>query len=218
MKDDLQLKKDVLAELAWDPAVTGAELEVSVHGGIVHVAGAVRSCGQQGALDTAVRRVSGVRGLVMDVRVKLEARGQRSDTEIAKAAVDALHWHSWVPDERIQVAVDDAWVTLTGEVDWHHQVAGAEQCIRTLAGVRGVTNGIVVKPRVAGQDVSGQILAALTRQARRQANRVGVEVDGAVVTLSGEVDSLADHDAAVAAAWRTRGVAKVIDRLAVAGR
>jgi osmotically-inducible protein OsmY len=128
-----------------------------------------------------------------------------------------LRWHSWVPHERIQVEVEDGQVTLSGEVDWHYQLSSAEQCVRPLRGVRGLTNRITVKPRVSGTDVSGEIVAALTRHAQREARRIAVEVDGGVVTLRGDVDSLPEHDAALAAAAATRGVSRVVDRLSVTG-
>jgi osmotically-inducible protein OsmY len=115
------------------------------------------------------------------------------------------------------VAVEDGWVTLSGEVDWHYQLASAEQCIRPLTGVRGITNRITVKARVSESEVSRQIVDALKRHAQREANRIEVDVEGSVVTLEGSVDSLPEHDAALAAASATRGVSHVVDHLAIAG-
>ena len=50
------------------------------------------------------------------------------------------HWEA--------VVVDDGWLTLEGLVDWEYQrhIAGRE--VRGVAGVRGVTNNIVVRPAV----------------------------------------------------------------------
>lgn len=120
-----------------------------------------------------------------------------------------------MPDEHVKVEVEDAWVTLTGQVDWPYQLSSAEQCIRPLTGVRGVTNKVAIKPRVIGKDIASQITAALTRHAEREASHINVEVSGGVVTLAGQVDSLAEHDAAVGAAFGTRGVTSVIDKLEV---
>lgn len=217
MKSDLELKDDVLSELAWDPAVHAQALEVSVRDGAVAVSGHLGTFAEKRAVEKAVRRVTGVRGLALDLDVRLAPEHRRSDSDIARAAQAALQWHAWVPHERLHVRVEDGWVTLTGEVDWHYQLASAEQCVRPLLGVRGIINEITVKPRVDVHDLSQQIVGALTRHARREANRIEVAVQGGVVTLEGAVDSLPEHDAALAAAAATRGVSRVVDHLSVTG-
>lgn len=217
MKSDMQMKSDVTAELMWDPAVNSASVGVAVKEGIVTLSGTVDTVLQKHAVERAVRRVGGVRGIAMDVDVRLSPPHERSDTEIAQAALHALRWHSLVPDDRITVRVEDGWVTLSGEVDWPYQLASAEQCVRPLVGVLGVTSHIELKQRSSPQDIRTGISAALTRHAQREAGHIAVEVDGAVVTLRGKVGSLAEHDAAIGTATAAKGVARVIDRLEVAG-
>ena len=216
MKTDSQLKADVTSELAWDASIDATAIGVMVNDGVVTLAGHLNSYAEKHAVERAVRRVGGVRGIALDLEVRISPTDKRSDSDIAKAALAALRWHSSVPHERIMVEVEDGWVTLTGEVDWHHQFASAEQCIRPLMGVRGVTNKIAIKSRATEKDVSAEIAAALARHAQREAQRIGVTVDGSVVTLSGDVHSLPEHDAAIVAASSTRGVSRVVDRLAVA--
>jgi osmotically-inducible protein OsmY len=214
MKTDLELKNDVLAELAWDPVLGAAAVDVAVQDGVVSLTGHVETNAHKRALQKAVGRVAGVRGVVLDVDVRLAPAQVRADSDIAKAALDALRWHSWVPEQRVRVDVDDGWVTLSGEVERLYEATSAEHAVRDLTGVRGVTNKITVKP-VSSKNVAAEITDALIRRARREATHITVGVDGATVTLSGQVDSLRDRDAAIAAAWRGRGVAQVIDRLVV---
>ena len=217
MKTDSQLKADALAELAWDPAINPAAIGVIVKNGLVTLTGHLDTFAQKHAAERAVRRVAGVRGIAVELDVRLAPEHRRSDSDIAQAAVAALRWNSLVPDDRVQVEAEDAWVTLTGEVDWPYQLTSAQQCIRPLTGVRGVTNLVTLKPHVRGHDIAQQITEALKRHAEREARHIDVEVDGGTVTLSGTVDSLADHDAAIGAAFGTRGVTSVIDKLDVAG-
>ena len=77
-------------------------------------------------------------------------------------------------------------------MDWSYQLNRAEQCIRQLAGVRGLDNQITIKPRASGKNIKSEITAALTRQAMREAQHISVEVEGGVVTLQGKVRSLAE--------------------------
>jgi len=217
MKSDLQLKSDITSELAWDPAVKASAIGVAVEDGVVTLTGDLDSYAEQKAVEKAVRRVAGVRGVVLGLEVKLAPGQQRADSDIAKAALAALRWHASVPHERLQLQVDDGWVTLGGDVDWHFQLAAAEQCVRPLVGVRGVTSNIIVKPRAGAGDLSGEILEALTRHAQRAGRKIEVRVQGGTVTLQGTVESLSERDAAVAAAEATRGVSSVVDRLSIRG-
>ena len=215
MKTDAQLKADVLAELAWDPVLNAGGVAVAVQDGLVTLTGHLDTFAQKHAAERAVRRVAGVRGIAVELDVKLAPEHERGDAELAQAAIGALRWNSLVPDDHVKVEVEDAWVTLTGEVDWPYQFSSAEQCIRPLTGVRGITNLVKVKPRLRGTDIARQIAAALTRHAEREAQHIDIAVHDGTVTLTGSVDSLAEHDAAVGAAFGTRGVTSVVDKLEV---
>ena len=90
MKSDTQLQKDVLDELTWEPTVSEKEIGVSVKNGVVTLSGYVQSYAQKRAAEKAVARVAGVRAVAEDIQVKLPTSRQRSDTEIAHAAINAL--------------------------------------------------------------------------------------------------------------------------------
>jgi len=215
MKTDAHIKADVTDELAWDPAVNATGIGVAVKDGVVTLTGHLDSYAEKHAVEQAVHRVAGVRGIAVELDVRLATEHKRSDSDIAQAAATALQLNSLVPDEKIQVLVETGRVTLTGEVDWSYQLASAEQCVRPLAGVRGLSNRITIKSRASSKDVGAQITAALTRQAAREAKHITVEVEGSVVTLWGKVHSLAEREAAVGAAFSARGVSRVVDKLEV---
>ncbi|WP_341918222.1 BON domain-containing protein [Polaromonas sp. YR568] len=215
MKTDAHIKADVIDELAWDPAVNATGIGVAVRDGVVTLTGHLDSYAEKHAVERAVHRVAGVRGIAVELDVRLAAEHKRSDSDIAQAAVTALQLNSLVPDEKIQVLVENGRVTLTGEVDWSYQLASAEQCVRPLAGVRGLSNRITIKSRASSKDVGAQITAALTRQAAREAKHITVEVEGSVITLWGKVHSLAEREAAVGAAFSACGVSRVVDKLEV---
>jgi osmotically-inducible protein OsmY len=215
MKTDMELKADVTAELAWDPAINATNIGVTVKDGVVTLAGHMDTYSGKHAVERAVGRVSGVRAIALDLDVRLSPEHTRSDFELAQAAAAALRLNSLVPDGKVKLDAEDGWIILTGQVDWGYQFASAEQCLRPLAGVRGIDNRVTIKPRVQGKDIAAQIKAALTRQAEREARHIGIEVTGAVVTLSGTVHSIAEHDAAFGVAFSTHGVSRVVDHLQV---
>lgn len=217
MKTDTQLQEDILAELKWEPSVDASAIGVAVNEGIVTLNGQVDTYLQRWAAEKAAQRVAGVKGLAVEVHVKLDGERSRSDTDIAQAARHALDWNSSIPKNAVQLIVRDGWITLSGEVGWAYLRDAAESEVRGLIGVVGVTNELRVKSHVQARDVKRKIVAAFHRQAQVDARKVAVSVDGAEVTLSGTVDTWAEKAAARDAAWAAPGVWSVVDHMTVGG-
>jgi osmotically-inducible protein OsmY len=160
--------------------------------------------------------VKGVRAIVNDLKVKLPGANERSDSDIAHAAINALKWDIEVPDEQIRVKVASGWITLQGEVEWQYQRSAAERAVRTLIGVRGVSNAISLRLSPTRADVKQHIVDTLKRQAAIDAEHVTVEVIDHTAGLRGTVRSFAEKNDAERAAWQTPGVTKVENNLMIA--
>jgi osmotically-inducible protein OsmY len=216
MKIDTQLQRDVLDELKWEPSVRDAEIGVAAKDGVVTLSGTVQSFADKYAALKAAERVMGVQAVADDLMVKLPTSLVRSDTDVAHALVESLRWDVQVPDDRIKARVEDGWVTLEGDVEWRYQKDAAERAVRYLAGVKGVTNLIFVKPKKASPyEVSGKIKEALKRSAEVDADRIAVEATDGRITLRGTVRSWAERQDAERAAWAAPGVTLVDDKLAI---
>ncbi|MCV2368690.1 BON domain-containing protein [Roseateles oligotrophus] len=216
MKTDLQLKKDVNAELEFAPSINATQIGVAVKDGVVTLTGHLDSYAEKSAAKKAVMRVSGVRAIALELDVKLDPGHKRSDSEIAAAAETAFKWHALIPADRIQVVCEKGWVTLKGEVDWDYQRDNAERTTRSLTGVVGVTNSITLKPAAMLSDVATRIKAALVRHADDEAKKIDVIISGKTATLRGNVHSWAERSAADTAAWSAPGITSVINELKVA--
>jgi osmotically-inducible protein OsmY len=160
-------------------------------------------------------KVKGVKAVVNDLQVHLPSRSQRPDPEIARATVEALKWNILVPDDRIQVIVEDGWVTLKGQVDWYYQKEEAERAIRNLTGLKGVSNLIEVAAKPTPTDVKKRIVEALQRGAQFDAERITVEVEGHKAILRGTVRSYAEVKDAERAARNAPGITEVENQLTV---
>lgn len=215
MKTDADLKRDVTAELAWDPAVDSTAIGVAAKDGVVTLTGHIDTFAQKHAAARAVRRVSGVKAIALELDVKLAADHKRSDTDIALSAEHALKWNTLVPVEAVRLVVDHGWITLRGEVDWEFQRRTVEKAVRPLMGVVGISNEITLRMRPLATNVSRRIEEALTRQAIREAKHIQVNVDGTTVKLTGKVHSWQERDAAQGVAWTAPGVRTVINELSV---
>lgn len=215
-RSDTQIEKDVLDELDWDTRIGPSEIGVTVKDGIVTLSGHVDSYARRWAAQEAALRVLGVKAVANELEVSLFSAAERTDTELAHAAIDALTWDAEIPTHNIQVSVSKGWVTLTGQVDVYFQRSAAERALRHLAGVRGVSNELVVRQTgPAPGDVKQRIERALVRNAETDAARITVEVRGHEALLKGTVRSHAEKRAAEASARSAPGIYEVDNRLLI---
>ena len=87
----------------------------------------------------------GVKAVAEDIEVGYANSNKPNDTEIAKAAVNAIKWDTSIPEGKVMVKVENNWVYLSGEVNWDYQKDSAKLVVQNLNGVRGVINSIKLK-------------------------------------------------------------------------
>jgi len=216
LKSDAEIQRQVLQELVWDPRVDAAEIGVQVKAGIVTLTGAIESYAKKIAAREAAHRVAGVLDVADELKVHVGTGKERLDTDLAQAVRSALEWDAFVPDEKIRSTVSNGWVTLEGEVEQWTQREDARRAVERLTGVRGVTNQILVRPRVVDSGRIRRVVEeALARQAEREAKRIEVGVEGGVVRLSGTVRSWSEKNAIERAAGFAPGVRGIENELVV---
>lgn len=215
MKTDVKIKEDVLQELAWQSGVDKTQIGVIVKDGIVTLTGVVDSYSKKIAAEKAAKSVYGVKAVAEDIEVKYSSGKDKTDTEIAKAVIDAFKWNSSIPDETVKIKVEDGWVYLSGEVFWAYQRSTATKTVEKLYGVKGVINNITLKQTVLPKEIKDRISKAFTRSADLEAKNIHVKVDGHTVILTGTVHSLNEKEEARKAAFFAPGVTKVDNRLQI---
>lgn len=212
--NDKQLRQDVIDELEFEPSIDAADIGVLVEDGVVTLNGHVPIYAHKLAVERAAWRVRGVKAIVQDIEVRL-AGDRSSNEQIAKRALDILHWDGTVP-EQVHVTVNDGWLTLSGQVDWQYQRDNAEKDLRGLAGIAGIVNEITLKPVAQVGAVRTRIEEALKRNAEIQAGQIQVEInDGGTVTVDGKVDNWVEKRAVERAIWSIPGVRALQDNLVI---
>lgn len=215
MKTDVQIQKDVMDELKWQPILNSSEIGVAVKNGIVTLSGMVDSFSKKLSAEKAAKKIIGVKAIAEDIQIGVSPAYRKTDTEIAEAVLNALKWHSVVPEDKIKLKVEDGIVTLEGELEWEYQRTNAKTAIQDLTGVRSVVNLITVKPKLNSVELERKITEAFRRNATFDASKINVSTVGNKVTLSGRVRSFIESEDAADVAWAAPGVFEVDNNLTI---
>jgi osmotically-inducible protein OsmY len=219
MKSDSQIREEVIQELGWDPQVTDPDvIGVAVKDGAVTLTGAVSTYAQKFAAVRAASRVYGVKAVADELTVKPTGE-PRDDSDIARAIAHILDNNTQIPEGKVHAQVRAGWVTLNGEVEWQYQRLEVERMVQHVRGVVGISNNIIVTPKVSPAQVQAQVQAkieeAFKREAEIDARHISVAVSDHTASLYGHVHSLNEANAARAAAASAPGIASVESHLIV---
>ena len=214
-KTDAQIQQDVINEIKWDPSVTSSQVSVLANDGIVTLRGSVPHYFEKSQAENAAQRVGGVRAVVDEIEVNLMGSYQRSDEQIAEAALDALEW-SYSAPKGIKVTVENGWISLKGDAEWDYQRSAAEDSVSKLMGVCGVTNNISIRSKVQPSDIKSRIEEALKRSAESEGRKISVSVKGDRAILEGNVHSFGEYEDAGHAAWMAPGIITVENNIKIA--
>ncbi|MEP6737224.1 MAG: BON domain-containing protein [Chryseolinea sp.] len=215
MKNNSELQKDVMDAIKWEPLLHAAEIGVTVKDGIVTLTGTVDNYIKKSEAEDAAKNVAGVQAVVEKIEVKFGSDGKVTDGEIAKEVLNALKWNWQVPNDKVKVKVEDGWVTLEGELHWDYQRSAARAAVVNLLGVKGVSNGLKLKPELKDKIEQREIENALSRSWSINSEDIEVSVVGTKVILSGTVNSWYEKDEAAKIAWKAPGVWSVENDLVV---
>jgi osmotically-inducible protein OsmY len=143
----------------------------------------------------------------------------KTDAELQQDVMNELRWEPIIKAAEIGVGVKDGIVTLSGDVDSLLKKSAAERAAARVFGVRAVAEEIQVKLpgsfKRSDQDIARAVANALEWNASVPYDRVKVQVQDRVVTLSGQVDWWYQRAAAEDAVRNLLGVVSVGNRITI---
>jgi len=209
------LQAAVAEELRWDPRVDAERITVSAVHRTITLGGAVRSYAQKCWAERVTREIRGVADVKNLIEVRLPIGSYRTDAALERLGAEILANHSALCDPLPRITVREGWLTLEGSVTSEAQKRSAEECLRNVAGVRGIFNHIEVSPGCGGTGAAEAFEKAVRRRSALAVMELRVEVSGMTMSLYGKVASCAEHDALIELASRRRGIARVVDHVIV---
>jgi len=143
----------------------------------------------------------------------------KTDAELQQDVMDELKWEPTLKAAEIGVAVKDGVVTLSGYVDSFWKKWTAERAAARVFGVKAVAEEIQVRLpgslKRSDEDIAGAVANALEWNVGVPYDRVKVQVQDGLVTLSGEVDWWYQKNAAEDAVRKLVGVVLVSNNITV---
>lgn len=140
MKTDEELQQDILEALKQQTDLQGPEIGVSVIKGVVTLTGMTDTFLKKAEIEDTVKTIPGVKAIVEKIEVKVNDFNKREDIEIANEILNNFNWSLDIPNDKLQIKVEDGWVTLEGELLWNYQNEAAIKSVINILGVKGVKN------------------------------------------------------------------------------
>ena len=137
----------------------------------------------------------------------------KTDAELQKDVMNELKWEPLIKAAEIGVGVKNGVVTLSGNVDHYYKKSAAERAAARVFGVKAVAEEIQVRLpgslKRSDEGIAGAASNALGWNASVPHDRVKVQVQDGVVTLSGQVDAWYQKNEAENAVRYLMGVVSV---------
>lgn len=213
-----QIRKLILDQLAWDCRIDHSNVTVEVNGHKVALFGKVNSHLERQAAETDARMIPGVSSVENHLVVDhLGGEKKFSDEQIKWNLKSVFALNSSFEDAEIEVSVDNGIVTLSGSVDQYWKKKRAEELALNIPGIYDVTDKITVVPTHVPYDrtIAMDIIGAIGRIGKVNADSINVEVDGGRVVLNGKVPDWGAYSSVHNIAKFMRGVTELTNNLVI---
>jgi hyperosmotically inducible periplasmic protein len=216
---------------ALSPYLRAQDIEVFVDSGKATLTGTVEEDVNKELAKEIALGVTGIKEvdnkIVVSADYKPKAKTSSygdtiDDSSITAAVKSKLIWSNYTDSRNISVSTKSGKVTLTGTANTADEKKLAERLAKNTRGVSSVNNNLVVtksssssKSNTAPSDtisdgwITTKVKSTFMYSSNVDGSDIDVSTNAGVVTLTGKVDSGAEHALAIELAQNVRGVKKV---------
>jgi osmotically-inducible protein OsmY len=204
---DQQITNAVDHRLLSDSALKNNPIDARTDDGIVTLSGTANHLIAKERATMLAQTIRGVRGVVNTISLRIPSL---PDDEIRKNVEAALFYDTATDSYDLKTAVKDGVVTINGTVQSYREKQLAMYVAKGVKGVKEVKDSIVVSTRSKRPDmeIAAEVRNIIAIDAWLTPYLIKINVKDGVVTLIGEVGSLAQKERARVLAW-TAGVKSV---------
>lgn len=142
-----------------------------------------------------------------------------TDDTIEATARESYIFKNYLKDDNIKVSSQEGIVTLTGSVSEEIHKALAQETVESLAGVKGIDNRLEIKATATSTNdalINARVKLELRSHSNLSAANTEVDVQGGVVTLTGQAKNQAQIDLTTEYIKDVDGVVEVQNKVSVA--
>ena len=214
-KSDENVQKAVEDTLKMEPFLTNAAFVVTVVNGNATISGSVDRFAKKEQAEWIAKQVTGIKSVFSEIDVNISTWEQKNDADIKTEVLNAFRWNWNTLNHKIIVKVENANVTLSGELEWKYQKDAAMMAVSNLIGVKGIINNIIIAPNSHIKVSKTVIERALKNHVDLDIRDINVEVNGKIITLTGSVETWFQKELASRIAWKAPGVENVCNNLKI---
>jgi len=202
LKPDADVRQAVADAFAYDPRLSGVDLQIAVDSGIVTLTGRVGNLAAKQAAEHDAKNTVGVWQVKNHVKVRPDLMGPQRrplpdvDAELARKARSVLARHPYVQQPKIGVSVNNRLVVLSGTVDSDLAKKAAADAVSGVRGVAEVVNNLTLSRNWTPKDdwqIYQDIKNELWWSPFVDPDDITVSVLDGAATLIGVVDTLRDR-------------------------
>ncbi|MEA2071699.1 MAG: BON domain-containing protein [Asgard group archaeon] len=212
------IKKNVVDQLYWDDRVDASKIDIDVTGKEVTLKGSVPSYNAREAAVLDAWETPGVSAVHNEIEIEYPTTYTvPSDDDIKTKIKNQFDWNPTIDEEKIDIAVENGIVELTGTVDSYWKKIRTKEIASETYGISDIENKLSVVPTdsILDKVIAEDIVEALDRNLLINAEDIDVKVKDGKATLTCSVNNWSQYRAVLNTAERTAGVVDIDDNVII---
>ncbi|MBD3339201.1 MAG: BON domain-containing protein [Candidatus Lokiarchaeota archaeon] len=218
LKSEDKVKEKIFEQLDWDDRVDANGIEVSFEDGLAKLGGSVSCYTSKYVAEEDVWDINGVKEVKNQLKVICPlSESIPEDPEIKSILNNLFYWNDSFDSSKIKISVKIGLVTLRGTVDALWKKTLSEEMASGVTGVIEIKNLLRVIPSENKDDkiISRDILVAIERNYKTNADEIDIKVENGEVYLSGAVPDREAYLKVINIVRHTTGVKDLHDSLII---